>query len=342
MGDIKLAVIAFLISLGVTPFVRKLAFKIGAVDVPKEARKIHNKPMPRMGGFAIFIAFVLGLVISKGAITTTERGIIIGATVIVIGGILDDVMDLKPKSKLAFQVLAAVILILHGIYINSITNPFSSLSYGFININIFAIPMTIIWVVGVTNALNLIDGLDGLAAGVGFIASVTIYMVAILAERNSVATLTAILAGSILGFLPYNFNPASIFMGDTGSQLLGFLLAAISMEGAVKSATTFVIVVPILALGLPIYDTLFAVIRRKVNGKSIMEADRGHLHHRLLDLGLSQRQSVIIMYLISACLGAIAILAMEISTKKAYFLLVSVIVLIAGVAWKMGFFKKSI
>ena len=342
MGDIKLAVIAFLISLGVTPFVRKLAFKIGAVDVPKEARKIHNKPMPRMGGFAIFIAFVLGLVISKGAITTTERGIIIGATVIVIGGILDDVMDLKPKSKLAFQVLAAVILILHGIYINSITNPFSSLSDGFININIFAIPMTIIWVVGVTNALNLIDGLDGLAAGVGFIASVTIYMVAILAERNSVATLTAILAGSILGFLPYNFNPASIFMGDTGSQLLGFLLAAISMEGAVKSATTFVIVVPILALGLPIYDTLFAVIRRKVNGKSIMEADRGHLHHRLLDLGLSQRQSVIIMYLISACLGGIAILAMEISTKKAYFLLVSVIVLIAGVAWKMGFFKKSI
>lgn len=342
MGDIKLAVIAFLISLGVTPFVRKLAFKIGAVDVPKEERKIHNKPMPRMGGFAIFIAFVFGLVISKGAITTTERGIIIGATVIVIGGILDDVMDLKPKSKLAFQVLAAVILIFHGIYINSITNPFSSLSDGFININIFAIPMTIIWVVGITNALNLIDGLDGLAAGVGFIASVTIYMVAILAERNSVATLTAILAGSILGFLPHNFNPASIFMGDTGSQLLGFLLAAISMEGAVKSATTFVIVVPILALGLPIYDTLFAVIRRKVNGKSIMEADRGHLHHRLLDLGLSQRQSVIIMYLISACLGAIAILAMEISTKKAYFLLVSVIVLIAGVAWKMGFFKKSI
>lgn len=342
MDDIKLAVIAFLISLGVTPFVIKLAFKIGAVDVPKEKRKIHNKPMPRMGGFAIFIAFVLGLVISQGAITTTERGIIIGATVIVIGGILDDVMELKPKSKLAFQVLAAVILILHGIYINSITNPFSSLSDGFINTNIFAIPMTIIWVVGVTNALNLIDGLDGLAAGVGFIASVTIYMVAILAERNSVATLTAILAGSILGFLPYNFNPASIFMGDTGSQLLGFLLAAISMEGAVKSATTFVVVVPILALGLPIYDTLFAVIRRKVNGKSIMEADRGHLHHRLLDLGLSQRQSVIIMYLISACLGGIAILAMEISTKKAYFLLVSVIVLIAGVAWKMGFFKKSI
>lgn len=342
MGDIKLAIISFLVALLITPFVRKLAFKIGAVDVPKEERKIHNKPMPRMGGFAIFIAFVLGVMISEGAITTTERGIIIGATVIVIGGILDDVLELKPRSKLSFQILASIILILHGIYINSITNPFSSLSDGFININIFAIPMTIIWVVGVTNALNLIDGLDGLAAGVGFIASVTIYMVAILAERNSVATLTAILAGSILGFLPYNFNPASIFMGDTGSQLLGFLLAAISMEGAVKSATTFAIVVPILALGLPIYDTLFAVIRRKVNGKPIMEADRGHLHHRLLDLGLSQKQSVLIMYLISACLGAIAVLAMEISTKKAYFLLVSVIVLIAGVAWKMGFFKKSI
>lgn len=342
MRDLILALFSFVVAFATTPLVKKLAFKIGAIDVPKETRKIHNKPMPRMGGFGIFIAFVIGMTLSQGALLTTEKGILIGATIIVIGGILDDVMELKPKYKLVFQISAAIVLILHGVYINSITNPFSALSDGYISIQLLSIPITIIWVVAITNALNLIDGLDGLSAGVGLIACVTIYIVAIIADRNSVATLTAILGGAILGFLPYNFNPASIFMGDTGSQLLGFLLAAISMEGAVKSATAFAVAVPILALGLPIYDTLFAVIRRKVNGKPIMQGDRGHLHHRLLDLGLTQRQSVIIMYLISACLGGIAILAMEISTKRAYFLLASVISLLVIMAWKAGFFKNSV
>jgi len=159
--------------------------------------------------------------------------------------------------------------------------------------------------------------------------------------RFEAAAFTCILSGAILGFLPYNFNPASIFMGDTGAQLLGFLLAAISIEGAIKSAAAFAIAVPILALGLPIYDTLFAVIRRKINGKPIMQADKGHLHHRLLDMGLSQRQAVIVMYLISAILGSFAIIAMQVSSQKSYFILTGIMVLIIFIAWKFGFFKHK-
>jgi len=182
--------------------------------------------------------------------------------------------------------------------------------------------------------------LDGLAAGVALISSVTIFIIAVLNNRLDAAVLTAILSGAILGFLPYNFNPAIIFMGDTGAQLLGFLLAAISIEGTIKSAAAFAIAVPILALGIPIYDTLFAVIRRKMNGKPIMQADKGHLHHRLMDMGLSQRQTVLIMYLISAILGSIAIIAMQISNQRAYFILALVMVLLVLLAWKCGFFKS--
>lgn len=222
--------------------------------------------------------------------------------------------------KILFQLAAAICLIICGLKIQFITNPFDHLNL-YVGLHIFAIPITIVWVIGITNALNLIDGLDGLAAGVALISCITMFVIAVLNQRWEAAILTSILGGSILGFLPYNFNPASIFMGDTGSQLLGFLLAAISIEGAIKSATAFAIVVPILALGLPIYDTLFAMIRRKINGKPIMQADRGHLHHRLLDMGLTQRQAVIIMYLISAVLGSFAIIAMQISNQKSYFYL---------------------
>ncbi len=241
---------------------------------------------------------------------------IFGATVIVIGGFIDDKYDIKPWCKLLFQILAALILIYFGIRITIITNPVSNI-YQYIHIGMFSIPLTIIWVVGITNAMNLIDGLDGLAAGIALIASVTLSIIAILNGRNEAAIVTIIFAGSILGFLPYNFNPASIFMGDTGAQLLGFMLAAISIEGAIKSAAVFPIAVPILAFGIPIYDTLFAVIRRKINGKPIMSADKGHLHHRLLDMGLNQKQAVLIMYVISAILGSFSIIAAEVNPQRA-------------------------
>lgn len=335
-----LFIVPFIISIILTPFVRKLALKIGAVSVPKDERRVHTKTMPLIGGLSIYIAFVISLLLKSGPITKGEMGIILGASVIALGGFLDDCFDLKPVIKLSFQIAASIILLIFGVSIINITYPFSS-NVATLNIGFLGIPFTILWVVGITNAMNLIDGLDGLAAGISFISTVTIFIIALLANRMEAQYLTLILGGSILGFLPYNFNPASIFMGDIGSQLLGFLLAAISMEGAIKSATAFAVAVPILALGLPIYDTLFAIIRRKVNGKPIMQADRGHLHHRLLDMGLSQKQAVIIMYLISAVLGGISIIAMQISTKKAYSLLAVVLTALVVAAWKVGFFKHK-
>lgn len=335
-----LAIITALISAVFTPLVKKLAIRVNAIDIPKDARRVHTKPVPVMGGLAIYIAFVLGVILYNGILTPSQTGIIIGATIIVIGGIIDDIKDLRPRYKLLIQVIAAICLLMSGVKISMLTNPFRDL-YPYISMGWINIPVTIIWVVGVTNAFNLIDGLDGLAAGIAFISCVTLMIVSILSGRLEPAFLTAVLSGAILGFLPYNFNPASIFMGDTGSQLLGFLLAAISIEGAIKSATAFVIAVPILAFALPIYDTLFAMIRRKVNGRPIMQADKGHLHHRLLAMGLSQKQAVVIMYFISAILGGIAIIAMLISTQKAYFLLASVGVITVLIAWKYGIFKQK-
>ena len=335
-----LAIITALISFMITPLVKKLAIKVNAIDIPKDERRVHNKPIPVMGGLAIYMAFVLGTILYNGILTTSQIGIIIGATIILIGGIIDDIKDLSPKYKVLIQVMAAICLLISGVRISFVTNPFREF-YPYLSIGWINIPVTIIWIVGVTNAFNLIDGLDGLAAGIAFISSVTLMIVSLLNGRLEAAFLTAVLSGAILGFLPYNFNPASIFMGDTGSQLLGFLLAAISIEGAIKSATVFVIAVPILAFGLPIYDTLFAMIRRKVNGKSMMQADKGHLHHRLLDMGLNQKQVVIIMYFISAVLGGIAIIAMQISNQRAYFLLALVMVITVSIAWKYGIFKHK-
>lgn len=333
-----LALVSIIISAILTPIIKKLAVKINVIDIPKDNRRIHKKPIPLIGGLAIYFSFVLTLMLKTGELSKSEIGILIGATIIALGGFLDDKFEIRPWQKLLFQITAALALTIYGVRIVWITNPISSTEL-YISIGLFSVPLTVVWVVGITNALNLIDGLDGLAAGVAFISAVTIFIIALLNKRVEAGVLTVILAGSILGFLPYNFNPASIFMGDTGAQLLGFLLAAISIEGAIKSAAAFAIAVPILALGIPIYDTLFAMIRRKINGKPIMQADKGHLHHRLLDMGLNQRQAVIIMYLISAVLGSFAIIAMQVSTQRSYFLLALVMVVIVVFAWKFGFFK---
>lgn len=341
MDSIKvLTFISVLISFALTPLVKKIAFSIKALDIPKDPRKIHKEPIPLLGGMAIYMSFLATMLLKEGSLEKSEIGILIGATIIVIGGLVDDLKDIKPLKKLMFQISGAITLVIFGVEISRITNPFP-IGGVYLNLGYLGIILTILWVVGITNALNLIDGVDGLAAGVAFICSVTIFIIAILNGRREAALLTAILSGAIFGFLPYNFNPASIFMGDTGAQLLGFLLAAISLEGTIKSATTFALAVPILAFGLPIYDTLFAMIRRKVNGKPIMQADRGHLHHRLLDMGLNQKQVVLIMYLFSTILGAISIVAMQISTTRSYFLLTVVLVVIAFAAWKYGFFKHE-
>jgi UDP-GlcNAc:undecaprenyl-phosphate GlcNAc-1-phosphate transferase len=310
------------------------------VSIPKDNRRVHTKAMPLLGGLAIYISFVISVIIYKGPVTHQQMGILVGATIIAICGVLDDKFELKPMQKLAFQILAACVLIYSGVRIDSLTNPFS-IGEASIPMNLISYPLTLLWVVGITNALNFIDGLDGLAAGIAGIAALTIFIIGLMNGRIEAEFLTIALIGAIVGFLPYNFNPASIFLGEVGAALLGFLLAAISMEGAIKSAAAFAIVVPILALGLPIYDTAFAIIRRKINGKPISVGDKGHLHHRLLTMGLSQKQAVLIMYLIGGLLGAIAILAMEISNRSSYFLLLSVVVVFLVADWKYGFFKHQ-
>ncbi|GFR35958.1 hypothetical protein TCEA9_17700 [Thermobrachium celere] len=267
-------------------------------------------------------------------------GILIGATIIVIMGIIDDKKELKPKVKLIFQILASLILIAFGIKVNYITIPLLP-GTGSFYVGWLGIPITVLWVVGITNAVNLIDGLDGLACGVCSIAALSLFGVSMISGRVTAGILSLILSGACLGFLYYNFNPASIFMGDTGSQFLGFTLAAISIQGAIKSAAAVAVAVPILALGLPIYDTLFAMIRRKINNRPIMEADKGHLHHRLLALGYSQRQVAIILYIVSGIFGVTSILAMSVSTKKSYLILMIVCTLVLAFATELGLLKKT-
>ncbi|HEY5561824.1 MAG TPA: MraY family glycosyltransferase [Clostridiaceae bacterium] len=335
-----LVAFAAFISFSLTPIVKKIAIYFNIMDIPKDERRIHNKPIPLLGGLSIYIAFILVVILKSGSLTKEEIGIIIGASIIVIGGILDDKFDIKPWQKLLFQFSAALGLVITNVQIVYLTNPFNSVN-PMISIGILSIPISILWIVGITNAINLIDGLDGLAAGITLISAITILVAAAMNSRTEAYLLSAIFIGAVAGFLPFNFNPASIFMGDTGSQLLGFLLAAISMEGATKSTAAFAIAFPILAMGLPIYDTLAAMIRRKVNGMPILKGDRGHFHHRLLDKGLSQKQAVLVMYGISAVLGVFAIIAIKLSDKASYILLGIVVIAFIVIAWKYGIFKEN-
>lgn len=327
-------IISAAISLFMTPIAKKLAIKYGAVDVPKDERRVHNKPMPLMGGLAIYIAIIISSLIFLPK-DRTLISIIIGGSIICISGIIDDIRGLSPKAKLTFQIIASIVLILGDVKIDAITNPFGKPGT-LLLLNGFSIPLTIFWVVGITNTLNLIDGLDGLAAGVAMIASLSFLFVANKFSYIPIMIMSAIVAGSCIGFLPYNFNPAKIFMGDTGALLLGFMLAALSIEGVMKSVATIAVVVPIIILGVPIFDTTFAIFRRLLNGKSIAEADKGHLHHRLLNMGYSQKKTVLILYSISAIFGLCAIFIAKTNSKRAVFVAVIVFVLTILLASKMG------
>jgi UDP-GlcNAc:undecaprenyl-phosphate GlcNAc-1-phosphate transferase len=332
-------VLAFIVALSATPIAKKIAVKVGAVDIPKDERRVHKKPIARMGGLAIVSGFFVSILfnIINDALTkssffqlnTQMLGLLAGAAVIVAVGIFDDIYQLGAKFKLVFQIMAALIVVASGIKIEVI--------YGYSALSPYiSYPLTICWIVGITNAINLIDGLDGLAAGVSSIASLSLFFVSIIFKRWDVAMITAALAGSTLGFLPYNFNPAKIFMGDTGSTFLGFSLGVISIQGTLKSYTAIAIAIPLLVLGLPLFDTVFAVLRRLISGKSIMEADRGHLHHRLIDMGLSQRQSVVAMYTASGSLGLCAVVLAGRGVLSAIILILAVSVFIIGGARYMS------
>ncbi len=322
--------LAMFVSYVLTPYIKKLAFKIGAVDRP-DNRKVHKKIMPRLGGLAIYIAFMIGCVASM-EITWDIFGILLGGTLIVALGVADDVYQLPAKVKLLGQIAAACVLVIFDIRIEWINNPLG----GYFYLDMLSIPFTIFWVISFTNVVNLIDGLDGLAAGVSAIASLTVILVAVQMGYFHVAILTAALAGAIIGFIRYNFNPATIFMGDTGSMFIGYMLAAISVYGAVKTAATIALIVPAIALGLPILDTAFAIMRRYVNGRPIFQPDKGHLHHRLLATGMSHKETVLFMYGITAVLCIGAVLWAEMDGFYAALIIAVIMTAVAVGAKKIG------
>lgn len=296
------------VSFMMTPPVKRFAEKVGAIDIPKDERRVHDHPIPRMGGLAIFIGFVLSLLIFVD-VSTPVLGILLGALIIVVMGAIDDIVNLNAWIKLAGQIVAAVVAIRCGIVFDAISNPnpFSEQTT-FVLASYLPIPLTILWIVGCTNAVNLIDGLDGLAVGVSTISSLTMLVVALFVAEPNVAVILAALVGACLGFIPYNFNPAKIFMGDVGSQLLGFVLSTASILGMFKLHAMITFLVPLLALAVPLADTTFAFFRRIIHGQSPFHADKGHFHHRLLALGLNQKQAVAVLYGVSAVLGLIAVL----------------------------------
>ena len=318
---------AFLITLISTPFVKKLAQKIGAIDVPKDARRMHKKPIPRLGGLAMFYGFLISILCFY-PIDRPFVGIIIGTLIIVGVGIVDDVKQLPAKVKLLAQLVAAVIVVIHDIRIVALSVPSFIVEGGIVPLGVLSIPVTIIWIIAVTNAVNLIDGLDGLAVGVSSIATFSLFFIAILAGEPKVALLTAAVAGACIGFMPYNFNPAKIFMGDTGSQFLGFILSVVCIQGLFKGYVITSFVVPFLILGLPIFDTLFAIIRRVKNKKPIMSPDRGHLHHKLVDMGFSQKQAVAILYVISSLLGITGVVVVEEGAMQAVVFVIAILLFI--------------
>ena len=316
-------ILALAISFACTPAVRMLAIKIKAVDVPKDNRRMHKVPIPRMGGLAIFAGFLVSVLFFV-PLGTEFRSILIGALILVVLGIIDDIVALKPRTKFAGQIIAALIPALSGVSIHGIVNPFVPGQYS--TLGIFSIPLTVIWIVGITNAVNFIDGLDGLACGVSAIATVTMFIIAVLFGEIYIALMMAALAGACLGFLPYNMNPAKIFMGDTGSMFLGYTLATVSIQGLFKFYAVISFAVPFILLGLPIFDTGFAIVRRLLKGQSPLQADRGHVHHRLIDLGFDQKQSVAILYAFSALMGLTAVILARTNESKLIILAIAVLV----------------
>ena len=317
--------IAALIAFGTTPIIKTFAQKVGAIDVPDQVRHFHAHPTPRMGGMAIFLGFLISVLLFVD-IARPVQGILIGAVIIVATGVVDDIINMKYYFKLAAQILAAVIAVTHGVVIRGFMNPNVFSPDETLFVGILSVPVTILWIVGITNAVNLIDGLDGLACGVSAISSVTMLAVALMVAEPNVALILAALAGGCLGFIPYNLNPAKIFMGDTGALLLGYVLATVSILGLFKFYAVMTFIVPILALALPLFDTLFAIVRRLIHGQNPMTPDRGHLHHRLIDHGLSQKQTVAVLYSLSAMLGLTAVVICTTGRLRLMLLIIDLVI----------------
>jgi len=303
----------------VTPLVRRMAFAVGVFDEPDEDRRVHAHPTPRLGGIAIYIGFMLSLfTVLNLALTHTSEirkylgnqdlahliGLLFGGTLMLGVGLWDDIMTMSPRRKFLAQLaVAAIAVVLYGFTIVDVRLP----TFGYLDLAWFAIPFSLFWYLGMVNAINFLDGLDGLAAGVTLIASITLILVSLWHNQYLVAITMCALAGSTAGFLPFNYNPARIFMGDGGSLFIGFVLASAAVMGTEKKAIAISLIIPLLVLALPIFDTAAAIVRRIRRGAPLSAPDRGHVHHRLLDLGLSQRQAVNVIYVVCGLLGALAI-----------------------------------
>lgn len=311
--------VAAVVTIALTPLARKLAIKLDAIDYPS-ARRVNMLPIPRMGGVAIFGGILAALAVAGfgvyafgwvdpfidyNGIEVNYWGVLLGAVLIFLVGAVDDVVDLNPKAKMLGQIVAACVVAGSGLLFSSIHNPFGE---GYIEFGWVAYPLTVFYLVAFANVINLIDGLDGLAAGITGISAITILLFAVLTGRFDAALFSVILVGVCAGFLKSNFFPASIFMGDSGALLLGFSLGVISLFAVARSALFVSLLVPILAAGVPILDTFFAIVRRKREHRPIDEADKGHIHHRLMRAGFSQRATVLIMWAWTALLAACGVI----------------------------------
>lgn len=328
--------LCFVLAVLITPVVKWLAFRVGATDKPNQ-RRVHQKIMPRLGGLAIFISFIVGYFVLQPA-SPYATAIVIGATIIVLTGVLDDIYELPPKWKLLGQIIAAIVVVYGGIRVDFINLPFG----GHLQFGLLSIPITMLWIIGITNAINLIDGLDGLAAGVSSIALVTIAGMAATMGNTYVFVfaMSLLLLGSTLGFLLYNFHPAKIFMGDTGALFLGYMISVLSLLGF-KNVTVFSLIIPILILGVPISDTLFAIVRRIVNKQPLSAPDKSHLHHCLLRLGYSHRQTVLIIYGMAAMFGLAAVVLSKATMFGALVVIAFVLLVVELVVEKIGLVGKD-
>lgn len=343
---IAVFVAALVVSVLLTPLMRWVGLRLGAVS-GTGGRHVHARVIPRLGGVALAVGWSLPLLllfaVDDFAITSLNHshgqlfGAVFGGLVLCGVGAVDDVKGLRASHKLIAQTLVSILAYACGFRIEAIALPFG----GVLSMGVFALPVTVTWIVGITNALNLIDGLDGLAAGVGFFAALTSFVLAYLSGSVFVAMLMAALMGVLLGFLFFNFNPARIFMGDSGSYFLGYLLATTSLAGSIqqKASTAVSLLVPMIALGLPIFDTLFSMLRRLLERRPIFSPDRGHIHHRLLDIGLTHRRAVIVLYAVSVVLAASAIAVSLGRSWEVGLAMLSTSVVFVGLVRFVGYFE---
>lgn len=333
-----LSAIAFFVSYITTPWARGISVKFGLIDIPNEDRKIHKESVPYGGGIAIFVGF-LAAFLFLNRISPAISGFAIGAFIIIILGIFDDKFGLTALPKFIFQSLAALIVIYMGVKIDMgliLSGRLADFSY-------LSIPLTYFWIVGITNAINIIDGLDGLAAGVATISAFTISAVAFINGQLTVAVLALIVGFASLGFLPHNFNQKTkIFMGDSGSMFLGFTLATLSIMGSVKLAAAFSLFVPIMILMIPIFDVLFAIARRVITRKPIYEGDKKHIHHRLLEMGFSSTQTVLSIYFFALVFGVMAVVSALVRPRIGYMIFLASIALVFLAGWTVVYWHQRL